>query len=227
MPVQTLVTQAPIKRVNEGTFHGFARPNKVERYTPPIGPILQGARLEFASMIDGDGPRAQDTIKHLTHRLSRHAKSRLSYRTTATPGIDDRQDPKWSPVGRGIMDDIHAPVFYRTGRDRGRSTMQGPVLPSTYPHAELSSIYTRPPTDACATHQPALSPQHSPDLLIAEPRSGMGQIPNAEPEGRLILGPTCSIPRGSPELRQPTGPSTTHREGAPEPVGQFPAAGGP
>jgi hypothetical protein len=55
----------------------------------------------------------------------------------------------------------------------------------------------------------------------------MGQIPNAEPEGRLILGATFSIPRGSPELSQPTGPRTAHREGVPKPVDQFPAAGGP
>ena len=54
----------------------------------------------------------------------------------------------------------------------------------------------------------------------------MRQIPNAEPEGRLILGPTPSIPGGSPKLRQPTGPRTTHREGVPEPVGQFSTASG-
>ena len=60
---------------------------------------------------------------------------------------------------------------------------------------------------------------------MAELRSGMGQIPNAEPEGRVILGATCSIPRGSPELHQPTGPRTTHREGVPEPPGKFPGGG--
>ena len=83
MHVQTLVTQAPIKRVNEGIFHGFARPNQVERHTPPIGPILQGSRLEFRPMIDGDGPRApalaQDTIKHLVYRplVMRNLASRI------------------------------------------------------------------------------------------------------------------------------------------------------
>ena len=57
-----------------------------------------------------------------------------------TPVIHDRQDPNWSPVGQGIMDDIHAPAFYRTGRDRGWPTRQGQGLPSTDPQAELLSI---------------------------------------------------------------------------------------
>lgn len=53
----------------------------------------------------------------------------------------------------------------------------------------------------------------------------MRQIPNAEPESRLILGATCSIPGGSAELRQPTGPRTTHLKRPMKPLGQFPAAG--
>ena len=55
----------------------------------------------------------------------------------------------------------------------------------------------------------------------------MSPIANAQSQRRLIFRAAASIPRGSPELRQPTGPRTTHREGVPEPVGQFPAAGGP
>ena len=55
----------------------------------------------------------------------------------------------------------------------------------------------------------------------------MGQIPNAEPQGRLILGATPSIPGGSTELRQPTGPQAADLKRVLKPVGQFPAAGGP
>jgi len=105
--------------------------------------------------------------------------------------------------------------------------MQGHVFPAPDSHAQLQPIQAIQAADAFAIHQPALSPQQHPDPLIAEPRSGMGQIPNAEPEGRLILGATCSIPGGSPKLRQSTGPRTTHLKRPVKPLGQFPAAGGP
>jgi hypothetical protein len=31
-----------------------------------------------------------------------------------TPVIDDRQDPKWAPIGQGIMHKIHAPTLPRS-----------------------------------------------------------------------------------------------------------------
>jgi hypothetical protein len=55
----------------------------------------------------------------------------------------------------------------------------------------------------------------------------MGQISNAEPQGRLIPGLARSIPRCPAELGEPTGPRTTHLKRPVKPLGQFPAAGGP
>ncbi len=55
----------------------------------------------------------------------------------------------------------------------------------------------------------------------------MRQIPNAEPERRLILGATGSIPGSSTKLRQAAGPRITHLKRPVKPLGQFPAAGGP
>jgi hypothetical protein len=55
----------------------------------------------------------------------------------------------------------------------------------------------------------------------------MGKIPDAQPERRLILGPTASIPRGSIELRQPTGPQATDLNRLVKPGGQFSTACGP
>ena len=78
--------------------------------------------------------------------------------------------------------------------------MQRDVLPSPDAHAELQPIQAIQSSDSLAIHQPALSPQQHPDPLIAELRSGMGQIPNAEPEGRLIFRAAASIPGGSPKL---------------------------
>ena len=55
----------------------------------------------------------------------------------------------------------------------------------------------------------------------------MSQIPDAQPERRLIFGPTSPIPGGASELGEPTGPRTTHLKRPVKPLGQFPAAGGP
>jgi len=55
----------------------------------------------------------------------------------------------------------------------------------------------------------------------------MSQIANAEPEGRLILGPTLSIPRRPSEPGEATGPRTTHLKRPVKPLGEFSATGGP
>src|ERR1051325_1038612 len=55
----------------------------------------------------------------------------------------------------------------------------------------------------------------------------MGEIPNAHPERRRILGATLSIPRGSAKLRQATGPQATDLKRLVKPGGQFSTAGGP
>ena len=39
--VQTFISQAAVKRFNEGVFHGFAWPNEVEFHPAPIGPIFK------------------------------------------------------------------------------------------------------------------------------------------------------------------------------------------
>ncbi len=55
----------------------------------------------------------------------------------------------------------------------------------------------------------------------------MRHITNPKLDRRLILRSTSWIPGGETKLRYATGPHTTHQEGVPEPMGQFPAAGGP
>lgn len=39
--VQTLVSQSSIRPLNEGIFHGFARPNKIQLNASAIRPLLQ------------------------------------------------------------------------------------------------------------------------------------------------------------------------------------------
>jgi hypothetical protein len=78
--------------------------------------------------------------------------------------------------------------------------MQRHVLAPAHPHAELQAVQAIETADTLAIHEPTFASQQHPDPLIAKPRSGMGQIANAQPECRLILGPTFSIPRCPAEL---------------------------
>ena len=55
----------------------------------------------------------------------------------------------------------------------------------------------------------------------------MGQTPNTQPEGRLILRSTLSMPRGPSELGESTDPRTTHLKYPVKPLGQCTALGGP
>src|SRR6476619_2156403 len=54
--VQTLVAQPSVERLDEGVFHRFARPNEIELDATLIRPVLEGARHEFRTVIDGDRP---------------------------------------------------------------------------------------------------------------------------------------------------------------------------
>ena len=105
--------------------------------------------------------------------------------------------------------------------------MQRDVLPPPDAHTELQTIQAIQASDALPIDPPTLTPQQHPDPHVSKPRPGMRQIPNPEPEGRLVLGATCSIPRGPSELGEPTGPRTTHLKRPVKPLGQFAAAGGP
>jgi hypothetical protein len=104
--------------------------------------------------------------------------------------------------------------------------MQGGVFVSPHPHSELQAIQTRPSPHPFAVDRPALAPEQHPNPQIAKPGSGMGEIADAEPQGRLIVGLALSTPGRAPELSQATGPRTTHRETGWIPLDKFPTAGG-
>ena len=76
MHVQALVAQAPVEGLDEGVFHGFARPNEVELHAALIGPVFERARHEFRAVIDGDRARrvrrrAEDAIEGRADRAAR------------------------------------------------------------------------------------------------------------------------------------------------------------
>ena len=105
--------------------------------------------------------------------------------------------------------------------------MQRNMLPPPDPHAKLQALQSIESSNSFPIYQPAFATQEHPDAQVPKTRARMGQISNAHPQCRLILGATASIPRGSTELGESTGPRTTHRERPVKPLGQLSAAGGP
>jgi hypothetical protein len=43
---------------------------------------------------------------------------------------------------------------------------------------------------------------------MSKPRPRVGELPNPQPQRRLVPRPTAAIPGRSTQLRQPTGPRT-------------------
>jgi hypothetical protein len=93
------------------------------------------------------------------------------------------------------------------------------MLTSPHPHAQLEAIQTVPAPDPLAIDRPAFPPEQDPNPQIAEPRSGMREISNAQSEGCLILRLTLPIPGCASELGEPTGPRTTHPKRPVKPLG--------
>lgn len=46
--------------------------------------------------------------------VTRHSHAHLQHRTLPAPGIDDRENPKRSSVGQGIMQEFHTPALGRS-----------------------------------------------------------------------------------------------------------------
>lgn len=74
------------------------------------------------------------------------------------------------------------------------------MFSSPYPHPQLQAIESIESAHPLAIDQPAFATQQHPDALIAKPWSGMGQIADAQAQGRLIFGRALSIPRRPAEL---------------------------
>lgn len=102
--------------------------------------------------------------------------------------------------------------------------MQGHVLAATHAHAHLQPVETVQAADPFVVHDPALATEKHPDPQEPEAGPRMRDLANAEPQGRLVLGPAPPGPRGSTELRQPAGPHATDVEGCLEPSRQFSTA---
>jgi len=105
--------------------------------------------------------------------------------------------------------------------------VEGDVLASPHPHAQLQAIESVQSSDAFPIHHPVFPTQQHPDPQIPKPGPGISQIANAHPQRGLILRAASSIPGGATELGQPTGPHATDLKGAVKPGGRLSAACGP
>jgi len=108
------------------------------------------------------------------------------------------------------MHKIHAPAFGGARWYGCWSPMQRDVCPAPDSHAERHPLQSIEPSHSFPIHEPALTPEPHPDPQIPKPLSGMRQILNAQPEGRLILRSTLSIHEARPNWasRQARAPLT-------------------
>ena len=139
MHVQTLVAKSPIKRFNEGIFHGFAWANEVKLHATAIGPVFQGPRLEFRPMINADGAWAWSVLKDPIQHISPDIRNPAS--TTgleAAPSIHHGQNPIGPSLTQRVLPKIPAPTLRRPSWPRGWASMQRDRLPSPHPRRNWS-----------------------------------------------------------------------------------------
>lgn len=62
--------------------------------------------------------------------------------TEKVPDTAKAKVSKRSPVGPGIMDNIHAPALSQAHRNRCRASVQRDMVSSPHPHPQLQAIKT-------------------------------------------------------------------------------------
>ena len=98
--------------------------------------------------------------------------------------------------------------------------MQAHVFATTQTHADLPALETIPAVHALPVHLPALSSQHDVDTLMAEARSGVGDLADAKSQCRLISGLALGIPPVMGKLPQLDRLAYAHRVALADPLGQ-------
>jgi hypothetical protein len=98
--------------------------------------------------------------------------------------------------------------------------MQAHVFATTHTHANLQALDAIPAVYALPVPVQALSSQHDMDMLIAEARSGVGDLADAKSQRRLISGLALGIPPAMGKLPQLDRLAYAHRVALPDPLGQ-------
>ena len=63
--VQAFITESAVKGLDEPVFRGLARSNEIELHAALPGPLIEHARREFSSVIDGNGLGQGTPLRHL------------------------------------------------------------------------------------------------------------------------------------------------------------------
>ena len=113
---------------------------------------------------------------------------------------------------QGIMHKINALPFLGAHWYGRRSAVESYTFSLADAHAKLQAIQAIQPAHPITIDQPSVAPEQDPNPLIVKPRPRVGQIPNANPQGGLILRPALPIPGGPTELGQATGPPRWYPE---------------
>jgi hypothetical protein len=163
--------------------------------------------------------------KGVCENLPRQRKSDLDQRTKAIPLIDDSQHPKRSVIDQLGVHKIHTPALLGTCGERNWATVQTHVLPTSNPHAQLQSVQAIEPVNPLLVHAPAFTPQQHVDARVPEPRPGVREFSNAQPQTELILRFALAVVRSAREPRQSAGSHRADLKTLPDPCRQTPPPG--
>lgn len=123
------------------------------------------------------------------------------------------------------MHEVHAPALAKSRWLWHGATMQTHVLAAANPHPELQTFEPIQTTNPLLVHRPALPTEHDVNTLVAEPRPGVGNLPDPQPQCRLILRLGPPVEGSSRELGQVTGLACARLEPLLDPADQRTAPG--
>ncbi len=125
--------------------------------------------------------------------------------------IADCQDSKRPPIGERLMHKIHTPTLAGAGRHQRGAAMQGPVIAPWPPHPQLQSIQPVSRTGPASGSRAALTSQQHPSTWVPIARSNLGEISNAQPDGRTSFSRRARFVRQSRAADRPPQPGYQSR----------------
>src|SRR6266850_2536793 len=212
--VETFIPHLPVETLHVGVLHRLAGLDELLLHAALVGPAIQRPTGEFRAVVGyypfGQAPPSADLIEHARHALPGQRGIHLDGQTLAGEVIDHRQQPKPSPVGQLIADEIQRPALVGPlGRCRFLSPPPGRPLSFAYAHLQVFLLVDA--KDAFVVIAPTFAAQQYPQPSIPE-ASPLGRtLPQPLPQ-RLVAGRLGHIViTASGELHQPARPSLAHR----------------
>ena len=132
--VEAVITEGPVKGLDEGVLDGFAGLDVVEMDLAPLGPEVECLARELGAVVTGDGAgcshRVTEGIKHIGHGGSPDGCIDMERQTLTGAIIHQSQATEAPPSGKLVMDEVHGPALIGTHGSGQGNPNQGRQLPA-------------------------------------------------------------------------------------------------